>query len=127
MCSIDNYYVHICSHIPSVPDRGQIVKPKHLPSHQVFLPESNLKQPKKEKTVEEEVEHVFDNSQDEGESISTEGLVRVMDCLPSLYHSIIPYTYFNRIQSAVCHSILDTDNNIVISAPTVKTNVLIHS
>lgn len=96
------------------------MKPKHLPSHQVFLPDNNEKQQKIEKTIEEEVEHVFDRSQDENESISTEGLIRVMDCLHPLYHSVIPYTFFNRIQSAVCHSILNTDNNIVISAPTVK-------
>ena len=33
-------------------------------------------------------------------------LVRVHDVLDSMYWRIIPYDYFNRIQSAVCDAIL---------------------
>lgn len=51
--------------------------------------------------------------------LSTEGLLRVLDRLPPIYQPIIPYEYFNRIQSVVCDSILTTKRNIVISAPTV--------
>lgn len=46
-------------------------------------------------------------------------LVRVHDVLDSMYWQIIPYDYFNRIQSAVCDAILHSSENIVVSAPTV--------
>ena len=46
-------------------------------------------------------------------------LVRVHDVLDSMYWKIIPYDYFNRIQSAVCDAILHSSENIVVSAPTV--------
>ena len=47
-------------------------------------------------------------------------LVRVHDVLDSMYWRIIPYDYFNRIQSAVCDAILHSSENIVVSAPTVS-------
>lgn len=47
-------------------------------------------------------------------------LVRVHDVLDSMYWQIIPYDYFNRIQSAVCDAILYSSENIVVSAPTVS-------
>ena len=47
------------------------------------------------------------------------GLVRVHDVLDSMYWKIIPYDYFNRIQSATCDALLHSTDNIVVSAPTV--------
>lgn len=47
-------------------------------------------------------------------------LVCVHDVLDSMYWRIIPYDYFNRIQSAVCDAILHSSENIVVSAPTVS-------
>ena len=46
-------------------------------------------------------------------------LVRVHDVLDSMYWKIIPYDYFNRIQSATCDALLHSTDNIVVSAPTV--------
>ena len=58
--------------------------------------------------------------------LSSDELIRVKDRIPPYYHSIIPYEYFNRIQSKVCDSILQTNTNIVISAPTVDSSSLYH-
>ena len=39
--------------------------------------------------------------------------------LPQLYWKMIPYEYFNRIQSATVDTLLSSDTNVVVSAPTV--------
>ena len=66
--------------------------------------------------MKEEVESIFASSQQEP---STGGLVRVHDVLPSMYWDIIPYDTFNRIQSVVCDTLLNSNENVVVSAPTV--------
>ena len=58
--------------------------------------------------------------------LSSNELIRVKDRIPPYYQSIIPFEYFNRIQSKVCDSILQTNTNIVISAPTVDSSSLYH-
>ncbi len=69
-------------------------------------------------SVEEEVDRIFSSSQ-ETRGRDVEGLIPVQSRVPQRYRAIIPYEYFNRIQSATCDSILSTNKNIVISAPTV--------
>ena len=69
-------------------------------------------------SAEEEVETIFSSSQ-ETRGRDVEGLIPVQSRVPQRYRAIIPYEYFNRIQSATCDSILSTNKNIVISAPTV--------
>ena len=49
-------------------------------------------------------------------------MVRVHDVLDSMYWKIIPYDYFNRIQSATCDALLHSNENIVVSAPTVPSS-----
>lgn len=39
--------------------------------------------------------------------------------LPQLYWKLIPYEFFNRIQSATVDTLLSSDANVVVSAPTV--------
>ena len=46
-------------------------------------------------------------------------LLSVQSLLPPAYWSIIPYEYFNRVQSATARTLFLTDDNVVVSAPTV--------
>ena len=61
---------------------------------------------------------IFSESQEE-ECPDRKDAVSVRSRIPSRYSSIIPFKYFNRIQSATCDAVLSTDDNIVVSAPTV--------
>ena len=107
-----------------------IRRPPRSTLHQSSIPILPDKRQKIEfPSIEEEVNQLFEPSQEDNsfhpeknESqiiLSSDELIRVKDRIPPYYHSIIPYEYFNRIQSKVCDSILQTNTNIVISAPTV--------
>jgi singapore isolate B (sub-type 7) whole genome shotgun sequence assembly, scaffold_4 len=64
--------------------------------------------------IASEVNEIFDET-----PASTTDLVSVHSKLPQIYWKTIPYKYFNRIQSATVDSLLSTNQNVVISAPTV--------
>ena len=68
-------------------------------------------------SIQEEVDAIFSESQEERPD--RKDAVSVRSRIPSRYSSIIPFKYFNRIQSATCDAVLSTDDNIVVSAPTV--------
>ncbi|KNB41714.1 ATP-dependent DNA helicase [Blastocystis sp. subtype 4] len=63
--------------------------------------------------IASEVNEIFDET-----PASTTDLVSVHSKLPQIYWKTIPYKYFNRIQSATVDSLLSTNQNVVISAPT---------
>ena len=69
-------------------------------------------------SIQAEIETIFSPSQEEQDS-DRKDIRSVRSCIPALYSSIIPFKSFNRIQSATCDAILHTNDNIVVSAPTV--------
>lgn len=72
-------------------------------------------------TISHEVRELFDEASDSVDKPIPESsdLLSVHSILPASYWTIIPYEYFNRVQSATAHTLFHTDENVVVSAPTV--------
>lgn len=117
------------SQLSSILEHSQSVKTVRSTLHQSWIPNVFVKRQKVSNSfIEEEVNQLFEPSQESSLPIdandiqcnySSDDLIHVKDYIPPLYQSIIPFEYFNRIQSKVCDSILQSNTNIVISAPTV--------
>ncbi len=67
--------------------------------------------------IASEVDEIFDET-----PAPTSDLVLVHSKLPQIYWKTIPYKYFNRIQSATVDSLISTNQNVVVSAPTVTSS-----
>ena len=85
---------------------------------QAVSPTPRASATKASSSIQEEVDAIFSESQEE-ERPDRKDAVSVRSRIPSRYSSIIPFKYFNRSQSATCDAVLSTDDNIVVSAPTV--------
>ena len=101
----------IISQLPSIPEEKSMTFVR-VPNVQSYIPQHTGFDQKRPKV---QIQNTNSKS-----TLSTEGLVRVSECIPPEYSQIIPYEYLNRIQSVVCKAILQSNDNIVISAPTVR-------
>ena len=118
-----------CSQVPSIPDPGirlqsmtmkqrQSLPPPQPKRRKFKLPEPDYEPTGDETSIDPVIESEVDAIFDETPTPSSD-LVSVHSKLPQIYWKIIPYKYFNRIQSATVDSLLSTNQNVVVSAPTV--------
>jgi ATP-dependent DNA helicase HFM1/MER3 len=55
-----------------------------------------------------------------------EGSLAVVNFIPPQYRGVFKFTHFNHMQSSVLRTVLGTDENIVIGAPTGSGKTVIH-
>ncbi len=51
--------------------------------------------------------------------------LKVIDVIPKSFESIFPFDQFNKVQSAVFETVYNTDENVVVAAPTASGKTVI--
>ena len=133
----------IFSQLPSVPDPGTSIRalPKQRPAlppppptkrRKLILPDPEYVPSSDPTTTVSEVESLFETD-DKPAAVPANAhpapsdLIPTHSKLPPLYWKMIPYEFFNRVQSATVDTLLSSDANVVVSAPTVVSFSVYHT